>query len=148
MTERPVGAPQDPPGPFDHEIDVPAIAKSAIWLVVVTVASFFAAWVFYRALARGEERLDPRPPAIEAARRPVVPPGPRLQKSPESELADFRAEEQRTLEGMAWVDRGRGVARVPIERAIDAVAGAGRLPEFAPPPAPEAEPASETEPAP
>jgi hypothetical protein len=139
MSERRDGAPPDAPGPFDQEIDVPAIAKSAIWLFVVTIASFVAAWAFYRALARGEERLDPRPPLIEAARKPVVPPGPRLQRSPEGELAAFRAAEERALEASAWVDRGRGVARVPIERAIEAVASAGRLPDFAPAPAPAVE---------
>ena len=134
MSERPVGSPHEPhePGaPFDHEIDVRAIAKSAMWLAIITVASFFVAWFLYKALVRSEEQLDPRVPVLEAARKPVVPPGPRLQKSPEADLAELRAAEHGELEAWAWVDRGRGVARVPVERAIDAVAASGRLPDFA-----------------
>ena len=131
MSERPVGAPHEPGAPFDHEIDVRAIAKGAVWLAVITGVSFLVAWFFYKALVRSEERLDPRVPVLEAARKPVVPPGPRLQRSPEADLAQHRGAERGELESWAWVDRGRGLARVPVERAIDAVAASGRLPEFA-----------------
>jgi len=118
---------------FDREIGVSGIVKSAIWLLAVTLAAFLVAWAFYREQARDEAAADPKPSPLAAAQTPVVPPGPRLQASPERELAAFRAEEKQTLEAWAWVDPAGEIAQVPVERAIDSVAAAGHLPDFNPP---------------
>jgi len=122
---------------IDREIGVRGIVQSAIWLLVVTLASFLVAWAFYREQSRAEVAADPRPSPLLEAQKPVVPPGPRLQSTPEKELAAFRLEEEQSLESWAWVDAPAGLAQVPVERAIDAVAASGRLPDFNPP-APEA----------
>lgn len=119
--------------PFDHEIASKPILKSAIWLAVVTIASFAAAYGLYRWFAGAETATDPAPSPILEARQPVSIPGPRLQASPESELASQRVADRARLEGWGWVDREAGVAHVPIERAIEAVAESGTLPDFAPP---------------
>jgi hypothetical protein len=47
-----------------------------------------------------------------------VPPAPRLQVAPKADLAGVRAAEREQLEGFGWVDRERGVTRIPIERAM------------------------------
>ncbi len=122
-------------GPVDREINSRAIAKSAAWLAVTTVAAFIISWFVYLGLAHTEERADPRPSPLAAANQPVVPPEPRLQGSPEKELAAFRAEEDQELEGWSWVDRDAGVAHVPIEVAIESVAKSGQLPDLSTPPA-------------
>lgn len=121
---------------FDREIGVRGIVQSAIWLLVVTVASFLVAWAFYREQSRAETAVDPRPSPLAEAQKPVVPPGPRLQATPEKELAAFRLEEEQALETWAWVDAPSDLAQVPVERAIEAVAETGKLPDFNPP-APE-----------
>jgi hypothetical protein len=46
-------------------------------------------------------------------------------------LADWRKERATRLNGYGWIDRARGVAHVPIERAMEAAAG-GALPAGAP----------------
>ena len=51
-------------------------------------------------------------------RREAPPPGPRLQAEPTEELRRYRAEEDAALNGCAWIDRSRGVVRLPIERAM------------------------------
>jgi hypothetical protein len=51
-------------------------------------------------------------------RRPIPPPEPRLQADPVAELRLQRAEEDAVLGGYGWVDRSRGVIRLPIERAM------------------------------
>jgi hypothetical protein len=134
MTDHPRDEQVEPTGPFDREIESRAIAKSAIWLAVTTVAAFIISWFLYLGLAHKEERQDPTPSPLAAANEPVVPPEPRLQGSPEKELAAFRAEENKELEGWSWVDRDAGIAHVPIEVAIDSVAKAGQLPDLATPP--------------
>lgn len=128
MTETP-GA----QGPIDHEIDAGGIVKVAVWLAIVTVVSFLIGWGFYRALERGERRLDPPPSPLVEAGRAIVAPGPGLQASPEKELAALRADEERRLNGWGWVDRAAGLAHVPVETAIDRVAADGVLPTLAPP---------------
>lgn len=45
-------------------------------------------------------------------------PAPRLQVWPNEELIRFQNEQQKQLEALEWVDRGGGVARVPIETAM------------------------------
>jgi hypothetical protein len=46
-------------------------------------------------------------------------------------LADWRAERAARLNGYGWVDRSKGIAHIPIDKAMDEVAG-GMLPEGAP----------------
>jgi hypothetical protein len=48
--------------------------------------------------------------------------GPSLQAAPQPDLARYRAEKQRQLESSGWVDRGRGIAHIPIEAAMDLLA--------------------------
>jgi hypothetical protein len=124
---------------FDHEIDLKGIVTVGIWLAVVTVASFGASWLFYRGLSNFERKaLDRAPSPLREASVPRPPAGPLLQMSPETELAAFRRAEQAKLNGWGWVDKAHGVAHVPVERAIDAVAAQG-LPQFSSPVAPPAE---------
>jgi len=118
---------------IDREIGVRGIVHSAVWLLVVTLASFLVAWAFYRQQSRAEAAADPKPSPLAEAQRPVVPPEPRLQSTPEKELAALRLEEWQALDAWAPVDPTAEVVQVPVERAIDAVAATGRLPDFNPP---------------
>jgi hypothetical protein len=45
---------------------------------------------------------------------------------PDRELARLRAEQQELLSSYGWVDREGGVVHVPIERAMELVAGESR----------------------
>jgi hypothetical protein len=47
---------------------------------------------------------------------------------------DARAAAAHRLDGYSWVDRGAGIVRIPIERAIDAVVADPRLINAPPPP--------------
>lgn len=52
-------------------------------------------------------------------------PGPELQPNPGQDYANFRAGQDRQLQGLSWADRGRNLVHVPIDRAMDYVAGRG-----------------------
>ncbi|KAA3450598.1 hypothetical protein C7I87_11040 [Mesorhizobium sp. SARCC-RB16n] len=56
--------------------------------------------------------------------------GPTLQHSPGADLAAFRKQEDEELGKLAWVDRGAGIARIPIEDAMKLIAARG-LPDWA-----------------
>ena len=74
---------------------------------------------------RATERPAPAPPLAETR----TPPEPRLLVDPRSALLELRTEEDALLHGYGWVNREAGIVRIPIERAIDALATpAGKAP--------------------
>lgn len=52
-------------------------------------------------------------------------PAPELQKNPQGDLQDFGRDQRATLSGYGWVDRSKGIARIPIEQAMQIVAARG-----------------------
>ncbi|MDX8529293.1 hypothetical protein RFM68_33220 [Mesorhizobium sp. MSK_1335] len=54
---------------------------------------------------------------------------PDLQTAPKQDLVSFRAEEDRQLRMLGWVDRHAGIARIPIDDAMWAVVSNG-LPDW------------------
>ncbi|MEX1139031.1 MAG: hypothetical protein WEF53_06820 [Bacteroidota bacterium] len=49
----------------------------------------------------------------------TVPPAPVLQPNPHADLVKLRAREDSVLTGYAWVNQQAGVARIPIDRAME-----------------------------
>jgi hypothetical protein len=85
------------------------------WVAAILACSLVAVVLLMYLLAHTWLlRTEPPPGA--------VPPLPRLQSDAASDLAAERAREQGLLDGYAWVDRGAGVARIPIGRAMDILA--------------------------
>jgi hypothetical protein len=58
------------------------------------------------------ESLHPRRLSLPAVAAPV------LQTSPRTDMARFKAEEAGEMTSYGWVDRDRGVVRLPIDRAM------------------------------
>ena len=69
-------------------------------------------------------------------------PAPELQTSPQADLARFEAEQQARLSGYAWVDRDHDIARIPVDEAMQLVAGRGQHAYDAPQAQPALEPAA------
>lgn len=56
----------------------------------------------------------------QVAIRPApIPPPPRLQPSPENDLAQLRAQKARLLSYYAWTDSAHRYAHIPISRAME-----------------------------
>jgi hypothetical protein len=56
----------------------------------------------------------------QVAIRPApIPPPPRLQPSPQEDLAQLRANKARLLSYYAWTDAGHRYAHIPISRAME-----------------------------
>ena len=55
------------------------------------------------------------------AATPPRPPGPRLQTSPRGDMQEMRRAENAQLQSYGWVDRAAGIARMPIDQAIQMV---------------------------
>jgi hypothetical protein len=98
--------------------------KGFLWFVGVfvgvAVVVHIAIWVLYGGLVR--RGAKPAPPLVQ---RMPVPPEPRLQGTavhPTTPTQDTQMLRQRHLEVLnsyGWSDRQAGIARIPIDRAID-----------------------------
>ncbi|MFO0579593.1 MAG: hypothetical protein U1A78_36810 [Polyangia bacterium] len=80
-------------------------------------------------LALGRDAREP-PLVSSPASTPVVS-APRLQAFPQQDLDAMQRGKQQLLHGYGWQERGRGVVRVPITRALELAAERG-LTTFAP----------------
>ncbi len=112
-----------------------ALLLVAMFLVAAIVVPIF------RLLARLERTEQPRPATVISAAPPPAA-GPKLVTNEPATLAAFRAQEDAILNSYAWVEKDKGIARLPIAEAMRLVAVRGALPEFpAPAPSPSARPA-------
>jgi hypothetical protein len=87
----------------------------------------------YRFLGR-REAAEQKPAASVLKPDAAAPAAafPKLVISEPAVLAEFRAQEDAFLTSYGWVEKDRGIARMPIEAAMKIVAERG-LPEFPPP---------------
>ena len=102
------------------DVNVWAVGKFAIGLVVVTVVSVVLLFMLLRFFQGREETATA--PSVEPTK---VFPQPQLQKTPILDLRAIRAEEDKLLTGYAWVDQPKGVVRIPVSLAIDVLAKKG-----------------------
>lgn len=95
------------------DIDARAIVCTGIALLLVIAAVSGAAWL----LLRGWHVPVAGPNApLDFA---VAP--PMLESAPQDARVRYDAEKRSLLESYSWVDRKRGIARIPIGRAMDLV---------------------------
>jgi hypothetical protein len=104
------------------EINLRVVTWTAIGLVIsvlavfVTVGGMFS--LFNRHYASGNT-----PSIITAPGR--LPPEPRLQTNPTSDLQQLLQSDNAKLNSYGWIDKSAGVIRIPIDRAMDLLAQRG-----------------------
>ena len=85
---------------------------AAILVATIVAAGFLASGVlslFRHTIGRPLSPIDAPPTAM---------PVPRLQSAPSIDLATLRAQKRALLNEYRWVDRDKGIVRIPIERAM------------------------------
>jgi hypothetical protein len=133
MTEQP--APGHTEVDFERtDVDATALLKFAFGIVVATVAVVLLLWRLYFVFVAQEAARQPAPPVMQADPAAMAPAGPKLQPLPALDLARFRAEEDLALGTYGWVDKDKGVVRIPIERAMRLLSERGLPPPAAAPP--------------
>ncbi|MGH9660408.1 MAG: hypothetical protein ACRD96_17795 [Bryobacteraceae bacterium] len=116
------------PDPHGHEptdVSVGAVARFAIGLTLSTIAVLGLMWFVFDRFAASEAARSPRPGPMAAADPRTEPPEPRLQITPLPDLKKFRDDEDALLASYAWIDPGKGVVRIPVDRAMELVAREG-----------------------
>ena len=116
--------------------NIPQPPDVATGIVITAVAGFLAfvalamtgLFFYLRTGAPGAFR--------QATERPF--PEPALQKKPQDDLKRFQLEQRMSLSGYGWVDRSKGIARIPIEEAMRIITARGDHAYDAPEPPPTA----------
>lgn len=112
-----------------HETTDVAVGAIAKFLIILTISMIVIGIALALLFGFFVARQGAPPQSLDAARE--LPPQPRLQVMPAVDLNQLRARENELLGSYAWVDRQNGVARIPIDQAMDAIARKG-LPARAP----------------
>ena len=113
--------PQDPhAGHETTDINVWAVGKFAIGLVIVCVVSLLLLFGLLKFFQSREET------SVANTVEPVkLFPEPQLQKTEILDLKALHAEEDKLLNGYAWVDPKQGIVRIPVAQAIEVLAKRG-----------------------
>jgi hypothetical protein len=134
--------------PLDQDLNLKGILLFTTGIILLMVVAT-AAMYFFTVGVRDRDRARDAPPtpvlqeAIDEGIQ-LVPPAPRLQPqpgettglvdrgispdwetAPNVEMRRFLAEEKAELSSYGWVDQGNGIARVPIDRAMEMIVEQG-----------------------
>jgi hypothetical protein len=126
----------DNPHSHDHDGASDEIAYGKVILVGVVSLAIFAASVVWASVILSHETKKNeqatgaihRPARITEEEIGIVD---QVPFATDTRLHRWRAEHNAKLNGYGWIDREKGIVHVPIERAMDAIAG-GTLPAGAP----------------
>lgn len=121
MAEKhaPHGAPEE--GGIDREIHYKAVWRFTAFLLVLLAVALVSMGALFRFLRREIARNQPPAPPLAASQETPLPPEPRLEGPPGLELQALRTREDAVLATWGWVDRTKGIAEVPVYRAIEIV---------------------------
>ena len=111
-----------PPGAKHEHTDIdPAVGyKFALWLTVAMVLSFgivYGTFKFFDSQESAANTAAQRFPLAAGVTRPM--PTPSLQTQPFRDVYLLRDEEAKKLQSYGWVDQEGGVARIPIDKAME-----------------------------
>jgi hypothetical protein len=96
------------------------IAGVGIAIAVLVGSSIIAMILLFKVLDYYQPFFDGEPHPLTASRQENS--GPRVQIDPPVQKMKLREIEDKLLGNYAWVDKERGVARIPISRAMEIVA--------------------------
>ncbi len=114
-----------PVGHETRDVDLSGAPRLVIGMVAFLALVFAFVWFVYVKWRADANASQPPIPAIAVRDGDRLPPLPRLQTTPNVDLRAFRDREAQVLTTYGWVDKEKGVVRIPIDRAIDLVAERG-----------------------
>lgn len=99
------------------------IAIFGVSLAMIIVVVLWVCYELFQHYSNVSSKTEVPPSPLSYTREPT--PGPHLLVVPGQELKAMRAAEDSVLNSYAWVDKERGIVRIPIQRAIDILAQRG-----------------------
>ena len=104
------------------DVNVKGILRFA---AALTIAAAVIHVALYGLLLYYDQRETRRLVPLSSPRQEEAPPEPRLRVAPRADLLEMRNAEERVLQSYGWIDRGKNVVRMPIERSMEAIVKRG-----------------------
>jgi hypothetical protein len=104
-----------------RDVHLPAIVRNIIGLFVLLAASIVAMKLVFDVLKKERVAADSRQPTRPMLQQNQVPPEPHLEVREGVVVDAVRAYELPLLTRYEWVDEKGGIARIPVERAMELV---------------------------
>jgi len=123
MVEQDLAAQSAGSGHEVSDINPKRVAMVGLALATVIALALLVTYGLFHYFYSGETRTRPLPSPLSYSREPT--PEPRLSVEPGEELKTLRSEEDAMLKSYGWIDRDKGVVRIPIDRAIEILAERG-----------------------
>ncbi len=85
-------------------------------IVLIIIGGFVGSVIVYKQM----NWILRRPPASPQfqVQQEILPPVPRLEVHPPADLNEFREAEEKHLNSYGWVDKNKGIVRIPVQRAM------------------------------
>ena len=104
------------PGYETQDANVRGVFNFLVFLGLGLVVSALICWGLFRYFSRHETGPASASPFAETRPMPL---GPQLQVNPRQDWLKYREQQEQSLETYGWENRGSGIVRVPIERAME-----------------------------
>jgi len=121
-TQHPLPDLSNPEMRHEHrDVNIWAVGKVGIALILTTIASLLLIFGVFRYFEVRENAAQIPPASTTTLNPNNLPPEPNLMfnEHEATNQQDFRAEEDKLVNGYSWVDQAHGIVRIPIERAMD-----------------------------
>lgn len=102
------------------KVRVGGIVIALVGLTVLIAGALLICWLSFCFMKNLNSKQDAQLPSMMET--DIAPPEPRLQVAPVEDLAEVRKAEHKVLSSYAWVNKEAGIARVPVERAMQMLA--------------------------
>src|ERR1700676_5242250 len=104
-------------GHEERDADIRPIVLTGLGLsLAVAVVGLFIYGIFRSLAPHPATSVRPNPMAVFDSQ---IPPAPRIEEHPAIELQQLRAQEDQTLSTYGWIDKSKGVVRIPLDRALE-----------------------------
>lgn len=105
------------------DINPKRVAMVGLALATVIALVLLVTYGLFQYFYRGETPTRPLPSPLSYTREAT--PEPRLSIEPGKDLKTLESEEDAVLKTYGWIDREKGIVRIPIDRAIEILAERG-----------------------
>jgi hypothetical protein len=127
-TEEPGARTAPGTGHETSDVSIRGIVRFGIGLGIATAVISLAMWGLFRFFAARQDRREELVSPMVAANLRRTPSGPRLEPNPLAPRRAAQARENAVLESYGWVDPNTGIARIPIDRAMELLVQRGLPP--------------------
>ena len=115
--DKPNNARGTTPGYETHDANAGGVFKFLVALGSVLVVTGLVCWGLFRYFSAHDVNQSASDSPFADTRQ--LPLGPQLQVTPREDWLKYREQQEQSLETYGWENRGSGIVRVPIERAME-----------------------------